>query len=61
MVSDVWHAYMFVSCRSIIIDINVEKGDTLESLAETYHIPYEKLLATNGGACQSHIHLRHHV
>ena len=36
-------------CRDIIIELNVEEGDTLEKLAETYQIPFEKLLAANEG------------
>lgn len=30
----------------------MDKGDTLEGLAQMYHLPYEKLLAANKGAAQ---------
>ncbi len=36
-------------CRDIIVELNVGKGDTLEKLAEMYHIPVEKMLAANEG------------
>ena len=36
--------------RDIIIELNIDRGDTLESLSETYSIAYEKLLAANEGA-----------
>ena len=36
-------------CRDIIVELNVSKGDTLESLAEMYHIPFEKMYAANEG------------
>ena len=35
--------------RDIIIELNLDRGDTLESLSETYSIAYEKLLAANEG------------
>ena len=34
---------------NIIVELNVGKGDTLESLAEMYQIPFEKILAANEG------------
>ena len=35
--------------RDIIVELNVGKGDTLEKLADMYHIPFEKMLAANEG------------
>ena len=39
-----------ILCRDIIVELNVGKGDTLESLAEMFRLPYEKVLAANEGA-----------
>ena len=44
-----WSCALQCTYRDIIIELNVDKGDTLESLSETYSIAYEKLLAANEG------------
>ena len=33
----------------MIIEINVDAGDTLEGLAQAYGLPYKKLLTANDG------------
>ncbi|CAL8463821.1 g3355 [Coccomyxa elongata] len=33
----------------VIVEINVDEGDTLNGLAQMYHLPFEKLLAANKG------------
>jgi hypothetical protein len=38
-----------VVCRPIIVEIRVQKGDTLETMAERYKLPVEKLIAANNG------------
>ena len=37
------------ACRSILIDIAVGEGETLESMAAKLGMPYERLLAANHG------------
>lgn len=52
-VSVTWkHRPQLACCRDVIVELKVDKGDTLEGLAQMYHLPYEKLLAANKGAAQ---------